>query len=194
MLSEEREKLISFLNEYFESILKTQNIGQIKWNVSRQTPIDKTISDRYNDMSVKNFLTLYKIDRLEISNIINSIIAQSLRDLFYLKLDLEKRINEIALSNREGIKVELQQLMEEYIRIENIFNKYHLLDDVVDLTNTIDNAIVKENYGFLNQNVKKHSQIYHSASKIEESNLDRTIKYLNALLENDYSDNNSRKK
>lgn len=179
---EEREKFVPFISNYLESHLDSEKVGNIKWEMAFSMPLDERISNRYNDLSLKDFLALYKIDRLEKINIISDIIAQDLRDLLSLKIELGYKVGEYALSDSKEENAKVKKLLEEITKIENIFARYHLLENF-NLKKVIDNAINNEDYGHLKENMNMQNQIYDEISNMDDKESDRTIRYLNALLD-----------
>ena len=179
---EEREKFVPVIGDYLESFVETENIGKIKWEAVLNTPQEYKISNKYNDMSLKDFIALYKIDRLEKLNVISDIIAQDLRDLLFLKIELGEKIGEYALSDNKENNLKVKKLLSKIIKIENVFARYHLLEKV-DLKDIIDKSIAYENYGNLRENVNMQAQIYDEIASVEGKDDERTILYLNALLD-----------
>ncbi len=179
---EEREKFVPVIGDYLESFVETENIGKIKWEAVLNTPQEYKISNKYNGMSLKDFIALYKIDRLEKLNVISDIIAQDLRDLLFLKIELGEKIGEYALSDNKENNLKVKKLLSKIIKIENVFARYHLLEKV-DLKDIIDKSIAYENYGNLRENVNMQAQIYDEIASVEGKDDERTILYLNALLD-----------
>lgn len=179
---EEREKFVPVIGDYLESFVETENVGKIKWEAVLNTPQEYKISNKYNDMSLKDFIALYKIDRLEKLNVISDIIAQDLRDLLFLKIELGEKIGEYALSDNKENNLKVKKLLSKIIKIENVFARYHLLEKV-DLKDIIDKSIAYENYGNLRENVNMQAQIYDEIASVEGKDDERTILYLNALLD-----------
>lgn len=179
---EEREKFVPVIGDYLESFVETENIGKIKWEAVLNTPQEYKISNKYNNMSLKDFIALYKIDRLEKLNVISDIIAQDLRDLLFLKIELGEKIGEYALSDNKENNLKVKKLLSKIIKIENVFARYHLLEKV-DLKDIIDKSIAYENYGNLRENVNMQAQIYDEIASVEGKDDERTILYLNALLD-----------
>lgn len=179
---EEREKFVPVIGDYLESFVETENVGKIKWEAVLNTPQEYKISNKYNGMSLKDFIALYKIDRLEKLNVISDIIAQDLRDLLFLKIELGEKIGEYALSDNKENNLKVKKLLSKIIKIENVFARYHLLEKV-DLKDIIDKSIAYENYGNLRENVNMQAQIYDEIASVEGKDDERTILYLNALLD-----------
>ena len=180
--NEEREKLASLISDYLYSYLESTRVNQVKWEASRQSSFDEVKIGRYDLMTLRNFLILYKIDRLEELEVVNDIIAQSLRDLLYLKIDLNNKIGKIEAGNKKGSNGELIRLINEDLKIEEVFDKYHLIDEL-SLQKIIDDNIKNEDYGNLKYNVGKEAEIYDEVANEEDNDINRTVKYLNALFE-----------
>ena len=185
---EEREKFVPVIGDYLESFVETENIGNIKWEVVLNAPLENRISNKYNGMSLKDFIALYRIDRLERLNVISDIIAQDLRDLLFLKIELGEKIGEYALSDKKENNLKVKKLLDKITKIENVFARYHLLEKV-DLKDIIDKSISNENYGNLKENVKMQAQIYDEIASVEGKDDERTILYLNALLDKKNANN-----
>ena len=96
----QEERILSLMDEYLKREFVYRKVGSIKRDTIRYAPVDIVLRNEYDQLTIKDFLILYKIDRLESLKIINETIAKHLRDLFYLRLELGKKIGTIALHDK----------------------------------------------------------------------------------------------
>lgn len=139
------EIILDFISEYVKELLNDKKVSEIKWEVLRGRLIDEVANiSQFDDLTIKELLILYKINRLEDFKIVTSDTANDLRELFYIQRDLNKRMKDLVV--REDKQEELYLIIREYIKIENEFDKYHLLDSAFDLKKIVNCFIKTDKY------------------------------------------------
>ncbi len=163
---DELKAFLSFISDYLRIELDTRRIGNIRWDVSLHTKLSQQVyTNKFDKLSLTNFFILYKIIRLVQLNIINNEIGQLLLDLFYLRLDLNNKIN--LLCDDKDKALELEKALQVYGKITNIFERYHLsskdlqLEKIIDTNIKLDNNLIKEeiNIEVLNDVIKEAKDI-----------------------------------
>ena len=185
-MDKDETELFSFINNYLQNELNNLKIKNMKWDTIHYSYQNVPEENKYDELTLMDFFTLYKIDRLVKLNIISSIIAQELKDLFYLKLNLKTKL-EALLSDINNLNQDLiNHICEKEFEIDAIFKKYNLVTDKLDLENVIDSIILGENYKNLNQNMelyRRQFKIYNELANQEEKDTQRTIDFLDTLIE-----------
>ena len=163
-MEEEEQQLLEFISNYFKAQFNSKSIKDIKWDAFREGPIGEVADfDEYDNISVSDFLILYKINRLKELNIITCEKENYLMNLFNYKLILEDRLGEIlAKEAREGgldnseelYKKEKNAIYEKWSVIDDELRKYHL-DGNFDFKKIIDGFISMENYPEMGKSYRK---------------------------------------
>ena len=80
------EELLNFLSLHYRVRLESDTIREVKWDTIRFRPLGEiSKNEEYDELSVKDFLIMYKISRLESLNIIDENKARQLRTHLLLK-------------------------------------------------------------------------------------------------------------
>ena len=175
-------ELFSFINNYLQTKLNNLKIKNMKWDAIHYSYQNIPKESKYDELTLMEFFTLYKIDRLVKLNIISNTIAQGLKDLFYLKLNLKTKLEALLsdINNLNQNQDLINHICEKEFEIDAIFKKYNLVTDKLDLENIIDSIILGENYTEL---YRKQFKIYDELANQEEKDIERTIDFLDTLIE-----------
>ena len=181
-------ELFSFINNYLQTKLNNLKIKNMKWDAIHYSYQNIPKESKYDELTLMEFFTLYKIDRLVKLNIISNTIAQGLKDLFYLKLNLKTKLEALLsdINNLNQNQDLINHICEKEFEIDAIFKKYNLVTDKLDLENVMDSIILGENYKNLNQNMelyRRQFKIYNELANQEEKDTQRTIDFLDTLIE-----------
>ena len=148
------DELIEFINNYLESELNILNIGRMKWEIIRNSPLNITNTDQFDDLKLSDFLILYKINRLVDLKIINENIGKYLKNIFYIKLNLEDKLKSLVNVNDNDNKELIDIVCNKIIEVENILKKYNLDKMKIDLKMIIDSIVLNEKSEYINDEIK----------------------------------------
>lgn len=140
----ENDEILTIIEDYINTKITTTKIGDISYEFSHCIPN----SEVYDGYLIEDFLVLYKIDKLVALNIISQKTSVLLKQLFFIKQNINRKIAEIINENI-SLDVELPDvsiLVKKIEIIDSIFEKYHLNDIQVDFDSIINSSIKAETY------------------------------------------------
>lgn len=176
------EKKSKELFELFDDLLKstlTSDIKNLSYKISAS--LNDVDDEWYEIHSFQSFLAFWKIDRLAELGIISNPVATSLKDLWYLKLDTDRKIGIEAIRemfehdsedyNASYTSPLLPKLRENSEKIDAELRQYYLIPYDTNLKEIIDSVIRSEDYS-------------NVPNEIEISGLVKTLKPINDSLTN----------
>lgn len=180
-MNENMDQILEFLNIYLQSKLAGMKISEMKWDLLHYSYQESDNIEEYDDFKLEEFIILYKIDRLIDLNIINEKIGKKLKDIFYLKKELEnKLLSLVSIGNFDNNKELINDICKKIKKIDEKLNKYKLINNKLDLKKIIDNNIFDNHKDYLYKTKKDINDFLANREDREHNN---TINYLDRKIE-----------
>ena len=127
---------------------RSKKIGDVIWEHMRSHNVECT--NEYNNYTVEQFLVLFKIKYLRYLDVINEETYKSLEKLYLMRIELNRRMGEIAYKDlfdeKKKNQNKIQALYTKVLKIDEILNRYHLLINDNDYEMLFFTSIEKDNY------------------------------------------------
>jgi len=139
-------EIIDYLNEYLSTQLCSETIGYIRRNSGNYKT--GVLQHNFDDLTIAQFLALYKINKLKEYDVITEDTANNLCKIQSLLIFTEREIGEeiskeIIFENKSE---KLFELHKRHAKLKNILKKYHLDFDEIYISQFIDTDILREVY------------------------------------------------
>ena len=129
------EQILELIISSLQGKSRVTKIGDIVWEQRNSHNVECT--NEYNNYTIEQFLVLFKIKYLNNLAIIDDETKDSLEKLYKMRIELNRRMGELAYkdlygetkSNHETI----ESLYKNLDKIDRVLDKYHLLTRDDDL-------------------------------------------------------------
>ena len=137
--SSDEEELLEIIGDHFIFVSEGTRISDVKR--LHGAPISRKRMPYYDNLTIEDFLLLYKIKELERLNLVDENTAFHLQYFFYRRLKLKKLIGK-ALRK----KVDCSELLGFLQEVEVKLNEYHLLENDFDMETIIRTSLLSKEY------------------------------------------------
>ena len=125
--NEKMQGVMDLLVDSLHTKMNETTIGEVK-AASKKAPA--VSSKEYDKKSIRDFLTLYKIEYLESHKLLDEATIQTLKGLFHKRELLEDAFKELSLMricmDDSSIVTRMSELYMEMNEIDAIFQAYHI--------------------------------------------------------------------
>ena len=143
------DKMFDLINDIINNDFLSRNIGHERYTLERNTNEQLDYSRLYDKYSFLEYLTLYKINRLQELGKISDAQRDLLIQLYMDGLNIEKNMVNLKGEN-------LQMAFDELNLINDELNKYNLsLDSKIDIKKIIDLSFEKESNIYYENNKRR---------------------------------------
>ena len=150
-MDKEFKETLSFVSDYISSSVIKSEIKKIKDEMSEYYDNIK-FDNKYDGYTIEEILMLYKITRLRELNIVSEETALHLKELLYLRIEIDKEIWKQSITGAVYIFLEknyiskLPELQKKREIIDTELRKYSLFIDINEITSFIDYSVKNRIY------------------------------------------------
>ena len=150
-MEKDKEELFDHIMSSLNTKLDSYKVGSMLYDDLRGYFFKCT--DHYNNLSINEFLTLYKISLMKDKDIISNEEAVLLESLFDKRLQLNRRMGDLVykdLYKESSLNNEqIQNMYQKVAEIDAILSKYHLLMNQDEYQNMLLYGIMNEDFSNL---------------------------------------------
>ena len=147
-MEKDKEELFSHIMSSLNTKLDSYKVGSMIYDDLKGYYFKCT--DNFNNLTINEFLTLYKISLMNDMNIITEEEAVLLEKLFNSKLQINRKIGDIAyrrLYQEETMSnAQINSLYQKVVEIDQLLSRYHLIMNQEEYQEMLMNGIINEDF------------------------------------------------